>query len=652
MATNRLTQILSTSIAIGFLIGLQQSSSILVSSLHNLDYFPYLSLVAIAFIVFVSITLITSILLIFSAFISVLSRSQSFSKSIWQSILVGLGFSIWCYLLISSKIGTPSQANALLTVIVVLSSLTIGSTVAFLSYSSLNLLFNHRTLKIPLHIAAHLAPKLSFLAFLLLTTFLAVNYYTRYIAGPPGFSLSTKKSVDQDYPNIVLITIDALRYDSLTSQLMPHLYSFSEQNINFPHAYSPSPWTPPSFSSMLTGNYPGELGSSVYNYSTDEVINHHRLPLPATSLAESLTPLGYLNQAIISNIYLSPRRDFHQGFQGYIHFDDIMPYHWHFHTRDTKIIRDIRSLPFVGNQLKTWQEHLVGKSTESVFHTRANMVSDTAIYWLEKQNSKSFFLWLHYIEPHSPHDPIKDYSPSLPSDLSNEQQAILRDFEISIDKVRWRDVDEQHLKALYDGENRYADFQINRVLEFLKIQPYYDDTIVIITSDHGEEFFEHDNIGHGRSLYEELIHVPLIVKLPQHQPILDFDPNKPASLTDLTPTLLDTLDISPNPERNWFSSQYSDTIFIEGTASGPQLKSAIQWPWKLIWNPDDDSHQLYNLQLDPQESNNVSSFNPRVVIQLQTFLQDRVDNNQKTYQQLIQQSDFQPAQDFGEVVGY
>jgi arylsulfatase A-like enzyme len=649
----RLKIAFTTAVLIGLIIGLQQSIPIIISSFYNLNSFPYLSLVAIIFVITLSIASFLIFLSIVSFLIKLFPQTKHLPSSIQVSSLTGLAVTAWVSIFLYYKLIAFFQSYSILllpflaitAVIGILTGLTIYSTIKFLT----------QTPKLNNHTPAlsFWLPRFSLSLLASLIAFLVYNYCTS-LQTPVGFSPKASSTSSNQTTNVILITLDALRADSLTPELMPHTYAFAEKYLNFAHAYSPAPWTPPSFESLFSMQDPGAIGSSTYNFSLGEVADHHHLPNQLTTFVEQLHSSGYLTQAIITNKHLTFRRGFDQGFDGFIDFEEIMPYHWHFHTRDMTIIRFIRELPLIKIPIKDVYETLVGKTAENAFRTRANMISNTALQWLAYQNSQPFFLWLHYIEPHSPHNPIKAYSPELPADITPQQEQILREIGVnfSIEEIRWRDVYRQQFKALYDGENRYADFQLNRVLEYLQNQPYYDNTLIIISSDHGEEFFDHGKIGHGKSLYNELVRVPLVLKPPHNSRSLPQISDQLVSNMDLGSTILDLLQISSFPDRNWFSQTYPQTIFVEAPIIGPELKAAVQLPWKLIYNPQDESYHLYDMETDPQEQKDVASQYPQIVNQLSTFIQNRVASNLQFYRQFSQTSGFQAVQDFGEVVGY
>lgn len=383
----------------------------------------------------------------------------------------------------------------------------------------------------------------------------------------------------------------------------------------------------------------------------DEAVNTHNIPNEIYTLAEELRDNGYLNQAIITNKNLLDRRGYAQGFAGFINFEDLLPYHWHFHGKNMAIVRVAQRIPFVGAKIEMFYHFLFGKTAEDAFFTRANMLTDTALEWLAKKRQTPFLLWLHYIDPHSPYDPVPEFSPKL-TDITENQEQKMRQPHLEAADLRWNRTRKEGLKLLYDGETRYLDDQLGRIYDQLENSGLLKSTVVVITSDHGEEFLERGNLGHGKTFYEELVKVPLVVRFDGNQTLDPSFSKKPVSLTDLTLTLLDFLGIKDHAEKDWFSEEYTKIIFIEGNSAGPEKKAAIAGNWKLIWDTYENSYELYNLEGDSEEKNNVASSNPSVVGELSQFLTGRVEKNKEAYRRLHKQQGFAPPIDFGEIVGY
>ena len=175
----------------------------------------------------------------------------------------------------------------------------------------------------------------------------------------------------------------------------------------------------------------------------------------------------------------------------------------------------------------------------------------------------------------------------------------------------------KHLIALYDSEINYADAHVGMLMEKLSLD---EETLVVITSDHGEEFLEHGETGHGHNLYQQSLHVPLIVKLPRKQ-IERSTLRRPMSLINVMPTILEIAGLDAPPTATGVPFREEDGLFswIKKKLSGADedyiyaeldtmatLKAVIAPPWKYIYNRRDKTGQLYNIISDPLELNDRS----------------------------------------------
>lgn len=262
------------------------------------------------------------------------------------------------------------------------------------------------------------------------------------------------------------------------------------------------------------------------------------------------------------------------------------------------VVQMIQKTPFLGKEVQTIYDFLVGQTAEDAFRARGEPVSEAAIKWLKRKRSGPFFLWLHYIDPYAPYDPVKKYSPALDR-LTEGQERLLRGQGLSLEEVRWRGVDQEATKRLYEGETRYVDEQIGQILQFLEDEGYLDSSVVVLTSDHGEEFLDHGKLGHGQSLYEELVRVPLVIRSEAIEGLQSGVIEKLVNLVDLGPTLFDLLGFEFDKERSWFDDNYPPTIFVEATSNGPELRGAVRHKWKLIWNTFNDNLWIKELKERP-----------------------------------------------------
>ena len=273
--------------------------------------------------------------------------------------------------------------------------------------------------------------------------------------------------------NVVLLLIDTLRHDRLhnhrASLATPNVDALAQRSWRFEGLQAADNWTKSSCATVLSGLFPPEHGA---------IDGEAILPRTVVTLPEGLAGAGYESAAFIANGYVSKRFGFGRGFDA-----------WRNYIREGRL---------------THAEHVFGDAST----------------WLKGRSDKTkpFFLYIQTIDPHQPYivprDILADYADPKyrgPVDFIRDRQ-LLESFKTG--KVRFNDADRQHLEALYDGEVAYHDIHLAHLLETLDTLGVRENTIFIVTSDHGEELFDHESVGHGHSLYQELISVPLLVAIP------------------------------------------------------------------------------------------------------------------------------------------
>ncbi|NIM06608.1 MAG: sulfatase-like hydrolase/transferase, partial [Armatimonadetes bacterium] len=317
-------------------------------------------------------------------------------------------------------------------------------------------------------------------------------------------------------PNLILITIDTLRTDHLGAYgsdrgLTPNLDVFAQESTLYEAAYVPSPWTLPSFGAMFTGRPPSACGLKTdASELTKWYYSEATLPEDVPILSQALREAGYYTAAIITNPFLSRQRGLNRGFDYFLHESEAPK-----------------------EKLREFQAHQAFTVTE---HARG---------WLAQNRQEPFFLWLHYLDPHVPYA-----SPDTPETLRNkypEQWKIYRRYWyhlMSDAPPPIRDLYIEFCRKMYAEEVRYVDRWVGVLLEELRRSEIYDETLVVITSDHGEELFDHGGFEHGHSLHEEVLWVPLLIKWPQGWQA-DKRIKQTTALMDLAPTFLKAADAPP-----------------------------------------------------------------------------------------------------------
>ena len=250
--------------------------------------------------------------------------------------------------------------------------------------------------------------------------------------------------------------------------------------------------------------------------------------------------------------------------------------------------------------------------------------------WVSSYRDREFFLWFHYYDPHVPYEPPAAFSPSgEPDPAIGERFAGEHMKEIHKGTFRPSRRAMDWIRSLYHGEVRYVDDRIGRFIATLKDLGLYDDALIVFTSDHGEEHYEHRSIDHGHSLYEELLRVPLIVKLPGST--VKFEIEQAVSLESVLPTILDLCNIEF--DRGVFSGRSLQSLWTDAPSSNSEApvfstgldiyeeREAVVFDGlKYIRSLDWSREELYDLDSDPDEKNNIAFLHADKVAQARELL--------------------------------
>ncbi|MAJ61667.1 MAG: hypothetical protein CBC48_18155 [bacterium TMED88] len=380
-------------------------------------------------------------------------------------------------------------------------------------------------------------------------------------------------------PLIVFIIIDTLRADHVgaygaAEDLTPNIDALAREGVVFENAIASSSWTRSSIASMITSRYPTKLG--VLGRSD-------AIPASAVTLAEVLKERGFTTQGIVTNSNAGKSFGFDQGFDRF-----IFPEKTQGHSEDAQT--------FV-----------------------AEGVTETALELLDATpRGEPTFLYLHYQDPHDPYLPHPGFSDAKgPEGRFNGSRNDLNALDNTpLSEISQSDLD--HIRNLYSGEVAYCDYWIGELIRGLESRGLLKDTMIIITSDHGEGLWDHGVRDHGRDLYEEMIRVPLIVWTSSEENRGDRLP-EPVSHLDLAPTILGALGI-PIPaafEGVDLSSaisgqpQQERAVYSELSLDGADLKAARHSGLKLIrgkpFAKPSRTVELYDLKKDPGETENFAA---------------------------------------------
>lgn len=397
-------------------------------------------------------------------------------------------------------------------------------------------------------------------------------------------------------PNLVLITLDTTRADRLgpygrPDARTPALDALARESVVYERAYATSSWTLPSHASLFTGLLPMQHGAQAVAGGPAEILGYGVRPLGEgfTTLAEILAADGYRTAAVVGGPALRRELGLAQGFEVY---------------------RDDLDGPF---------EKLIGK--------RGAEVADRALSLLRDFGSDPFFLFVNFYDPHAPYDPPPPASQGVPeAETKRVVSAVIAHFAAG-HGAQGGGLDSSHegdLRRLlegYDAEIRYMDAQLERLLAALRATPRWEETLVAVTADHGESFGEHAYVSHGAHLYEDNVHVPLIVRFPGDAGA-GTRIAEPVSNRAIFGALLEAAGLSPPAKAPRLDAagapvvtevRRSDAnVRLFGSHFDRDLHAIYAPPYKLI----EDTRgrvELFDVEADPGELRNLAGAEPERV---------------------------------------
>ncbi len=385
-----------------------------------------------------------------------------------------------------------------------------------------------------------------------------------------------------DKPNVVLVVVDTLRADYLGAYgdprgLSPNIDGVGAEGAIW-EAFGQSSWTKPSVATILTSLYASSHGAMSKPSVLPDV----------TTLADAMQEQGYTTSGFVSNINLAPSFNFQQGFDEYTYF--APDYLFGAEESSSKLV--IYSILRVVN-FKLFKDRYVEQ-----YYQDSRTVNDAALPWIERHKDDRFFALLHYMDPHDPYF-THPYDGKGIARVENQNPPP----EFAAE-----------MKELYAGEIAYMDESFGHLVEKLRELGLYDDTLIILTADHGEEFQEHGGWWHGTTLYNEQIAVPLITKFPAGT-YISGRPTGVARLLDVSPTILSAAG-APLPDE-WQGADLGEGIpasraaFAEEDHEGTIITAIRKGPTKLIraqaGNPRGlPEVALFDVEGDPGEQRNLA----------------------------------------------
>lgn len=380
-------------------------------------------------------------------------------------------------------------------------------------------------------------------------------------------------------PNVVLVIIDTLPAGHVTCygygrSTTPNLDALAAEGIRFEHAVAASPWTLPSFASIFTGVIPSRHMAG-FHLDPPEMDDRRlaKMRPEMITMAEVFRDHGYRTVGFFNNPFVHPGYGLDKGFDTY---------------------------DYVGGDNLTIRP--------------APQVTSDAIRWINLNGEKPFFMVVHYFDPHLAYNPplthAMPYVAYYQGKLSGPFNPDKPDMRAGLPGLS--EEDRKFVVGLYDGEVAAVDYELGILLKYLREKGIYDNSLVIVTADHGEEFWEHGGFEHGHTLFRELLEVPLVMKYPgtanAGQTVSGY-----VSLLDLFPTVAEfmgwPLAFSQNGvslyPRGGTVKVRPHVIVAENLHYGLQQQAFYSEGYKLVVVRDTGRTTVYNLEKDPGETKDV-----------------------------------------------
>jgi arylsulfatase A-like enzyme len=422
-------------------------------------------------------------------------------------------------------------------------------------------------------------------------------------ASPAGHDAGRPRSV-------ILIGVDTLcaRHLGLYGNrrpTSPFLDEHARSGMVFDRAFSTSPWTLPSFASMFTGLLPSGHGVHVVlrRESRERGLEaagprarpsrsqrrFGKLAASVPTLAETLAANGFTTTAIVQNPILRREFGLDRGFEVY--------------------------------------DFEVG---DNVSHRKADAVVERALEWVDRHRlaERRFFVFVHLFDPHLNYEAPKPFRGRFTRGIRSRLELPVQGAKSIRSRIpELTPADRQFIEAAHDEEVLSVDEQLRVLFEGLEARRLSDEALVILTSDHGEEFFEHGGFEHGHTMFNELLRVPLIVWGPG---VAAGREAAPVSVADITPTVLDAVGIE-RPRTMFGLSLWpalterraigKRPLLAESTMYGSEQKTLILWPHKLVLGPEEGRRALFDIEADPGETRDLLRARPELAASLGEMLE-------------------------------
>lgn len=413
--------------------------------------------------------------------------------------------------------------------------------------------------------------------------------------------------------NVLFLVVDSLRFDAAIEENhtnTPTLDNLLEESVVFTNCFSQGVSTAPAMTAVLTGRLPLDYGG------------HWYLEDGQPTFAEQFRRNGYSTGAVHSNPYVSKRRNFDRG------FDDFQ--------QNVVAFEPDRGLERTPEKLRRIASR-VARVISRTPYTPAPEVNNDILSFIDRFSSP-WFCWAQYMDVHGPYlggEPT--YRKKFRSELLWQKAAVR-----SPDKVT--DSEHKELWQQYIGDIEYLDKHIGELIYELERREILEETIIVLTSDHGDEFHEHDRYGHGNLPYSELTHVPLVIRFPESADTPSMRIDNLVQSLDILPTVLDAVGADLDSEMEKRAAGQSLLPAIDGTSVDHEYvvtekrirgKDGLRIgfrdeEWTFLYDGKDDSMFLYNRISDPSEQENSLDDYPNITKLFQDRLGERLAQIRRT----------------------
>jgi arylsulfatase A-like enzyme len=430
---------------------------------------------------------------------------------------------------------------------------------------------------------------------------------------PSGVTRSPSKAGS---PNIVLVVMDTVRADHLSiygyeRDTTPNIKNLASEATLYPRAISSSDLTLSTHASLFTGMYPRRHGAYM---KPPEYPYGRPLSKDFDTLAEVLSREGYSTFAVVSNYHaMAPEFGVAQGFQYY-------------NCRQTTRFLEQGPITFFRAEVYLLLKELCPRVASDKLYRNAEEINADVFKLLDNslKAQRPFFLFINYMDAHVPYLPPRPFDTLYPGKINSFTSKDENEIEADVMKLK-RDITDRarrHFISQYDGAIAYLDLQISKLVERLKLHDLYDKSLIIITSDHGESFGEKNFTCHGNSVYQNQVHVPLVIKYPGQ--VQGKTVNQLVNSVDIMPTILDKLGLkvpdgtqgqsllgsASTQDRIVLAVSYPDAGLLQWHPRFHRIQRALFFGnLKLIVSTNGEV-ELYDLMEDPNEERNLYGQEP------------------------------------------